>query len=465
MSLPGGIRVKLTLALAAIVGGALLSAYLIVVPSLERSLVDAKLEQLHANADTIASALAGSGALSSPAQIELSVRGYSEAFGARVVVLRVDGPSALTVVSDSAESTTGAMAEDPVALEAARTGRSVRARVGRGEDEYGEAAVQLLPTNGIVLVSASLADQLATVRLVERRMLYAMAAAMGIAVALGFLAATIHARRIRRLQRAANRIAERHFDEPIVDKGDDELGELASAFDRMRVEVAQLDSARKEFVANASHELRTPLFSLSGFLELLEDEELDEETRRSFLATTRGQVERLTKLATDLLDLSRMDAGRLRIDADEMELTETARLLAEELHALVEASRHTLDVVGNGEAWAHADEERVLQIGRALAGNALVHTPGGTRVLLRAERRGDRAILAVEDDGPGIPAEHLERVFQRFYRVEGAHASGSGLGLAIAREIAEHMGGSVTIESRPGRTVCTLDLPGEPQPA
>jgi two-component system OmpR family sensor kinase len=465
MSLPGGIRVKLTLALVVIVGGALLAAYVIVVPSLERSLVDAKLEQLYGNADTIASTLAGSGYLNSPAQLDAGVRGLSEAFGIRVVVLSVDDSSSLTVVSDSAESTSGAMAEDPVALEAARTGRSVRARVGRGEDEHGEVAVQLLPTNGIVLVSASLADQLATVRLVERRMLYAMAAAMGIAVALGFVAATIHARRIRRLQRAANRIAQGHFDEPIVDEGDDELGELATAFDRMRVDVAQLDSVRKEFVANASHELRTPLFSLSGFLELLEDEDLDEETRRQFLATTRGQVERLTKLATDLLDLSRMDAGRIRIETDEVELTETARLLAEELHALAEGSRHMLDVAGNGEAWARADEERVLQIGRALAGNALIHTPGGTRVLLRAERRGDRAFLAIEDDGPGIPAEHLDRVFQRFYRVEGAHASGSGLGLAIARELAERMGGTVTIESRPGRTVCTLDLPAEPQPA
>ena len=86
--------------------------------------------------------------------------------------------------------------------------------------------------------------------------------------------------------------------------------------------------------------------------------------------------------------------------------------------------------------------------------------------MLRAERRDDRAVLAVEDDGPGIPAEHLERVFDRFYRVEGAHASGSGLGLAIARELAERMGGTVTIESRPGAgRVCTLDAPRPtPQP-
>jgi len=467
MRLSSGIRVKLTLALVGIVGGALLAAYTIVVPSLERNLVDAKLEQLEANANTVTRGLAGSDVLSSPIRLDSAVRQLADTLGVRVVVFQVlSSPLTLAPVSDSAESTSAEIVRDPVARETARTGRTVRARVTRREEEYGEAAVQLLPTNGIVptnaivLVSASLADQLATVRFVERRMLYATFAGLGIALLLGFVAATMHARRIRRLQRAADRIAQGHFDEPIVDRGDDELGQLATAFDRMRVQVAQLDSARKEFVANASHELRTPLFSLSGFLELLADEDLDEETRREFLTTTRGQVERLTKLATDLLDLSRMDVGSLRIESEEVELTDTARLLAEELHALAEASGHSLEVVGDGEAWAQADEERVLQVGRALAGNALVHTPRGSHVLLRAERRGSRASLSVEDDGPGIPAAHLDRVFQRFYRVEGAHASGSGLGLAIARELAERMGGAVTIESRPGRTVCRLELPG-----
>ena len=92
----------------------------------------------------------------------------------------------------------------------------------------------------------------------------------------------------------------------------------------MRIQLAELDLARKEFVANASHELRTPLFSLAGFLELLADEDLDDETRREFLATTRAQVDRLTKLATDLLDLSRMDVGRIRIEQEEVGLAEVA---------------------------------------------------------------------------------------------------------------------------------------------
>jgi hypothetical protein len=118
-----------------------------------------------------------------------------------------------------------------------------------------------------------------------------------------------------------------------------------------------------------------------------------------------------------------------------------------------------------GEAvWSVADEDRVLQAGRALVVNALVHTPPGSRVLVTARRRGARAELAVEDDGPGIPDRHRDAVFERFYRVEGGKASGSGLGLAIARELARLMGGIVRLESRPGRTVFTLDLPGGSAP-
>ena len=122
---------------------------------------------------------------------------------------------------------------------------------------------QPLFDGNVLLLSASIEDQLATVRVVKRRLLYATGVALAIAAILG-TAAAASARRIRRLERAANRIAEGAFDEPVVDLGDDELGELAAAFERMRVQLSQLDTARKEFVANASHELRTPLFSLAG---------------------------------------------------------------------------------------------------------------------------------------------------------------------------------------------------------
>ena len=189
--------------------------------------------------------------------------------------------------------------------------RQAQARDGRRRTtrSYAEAAVPVLGGHYALLVRAPV--ELGSIQLVERRVLLAAGVALLIALLLGYGGARMFARRIRRLERAADRIADGRFDEPVVDTGGDELGELAAAFERMRVRLAHLDDARREFVANASHELRTPLFSLGGFLELLDDEELDEPTRREFLGSMREQVDRLTKLASDLLDLTRLDAGRL----------------------------------------------------------------------------------------------------------------------------------------------------------
>jgi signal transduction histidine kinase len=461
VSLPGGIRTTLAVALLLIVGGALGGAYLMVVPSLERRLVDERIDELERDARSTAYAYLASD-LTRPLAADRFVDDAALLANARVVVFQVFGPEPLSLrtLADSAAGA-GALGKDPVALEAARTTRVQRGRVARLGRPFGEVAVPLFPGN-VLLLSSSIEDQLATVRVVKRRLLYATGVALAIAAILGSAAATLHARRIRRLERAANRIAKGKFDEPVADLGDDELGELAAAFERMRVQLSQLDMARKEFVANASHELRTPLFSLAGFLELMADEDLDEETRAGFLATTREQVERLTKLASDLLDLSRMDAGRLRVEREEVLLADTARVLLDELTPLAESTSHRLLLEADPDAWAMADEERVLQIGRALVGNALTHTQAGTEIAIRAGRVDGRAELVVSDDGPGIPAEHAERVFDRFYRIEGPHASGSGLGLAIARELAERMNGTVELLCTPGRTTFTLSLPGAP---
>ena len=457
MNVPGGIRVKLALALVAIVGGALAAAYLIVVPTLRSSLVDAKLDQLQIDASEQAMPNFFSNYLFWQEWAE----NYSYNLDARIVVYSVlsTSPPTLKVDADSRSDLSRDVQNDEVAERALETGEVTRGTVERGGTLVGEVAFPISETGPVVLFAAPLSDQTASVALVKRRLFVAAAVAMGVALALGLAAAAMHARRIRRLERAAERIAGGRFDEPVVDPRDDELGELARTFERMRVQVAQLDSARKEFIANASHELRTPLFSLGGFLELMDDEDLDEATRQEFLTTMREQVERLTKLATDLLDLSRMDAGRLRVDHELVDLGETARIVGDELRALAERSGHRLEVEADEDVGAVGDEERILQVGRSLAVNALSHTPPGTRVVVRAAERGDRAVLEVEDDGPGIQAEHAARVFERFYRVEGGLASGSGLGLAIARELAELMGGTVRMQTRPGRTVFLLELP------
>ena len=459
LRLPGGIRTSLTVALLLIVGGALGAAYLMVVPSLERRLVEDRLDELQRDGIEVAATYAGQD-FSQPLSVDQFVATASILYNARTVVYQVFGPSPLSLrpLADSASSGRP-VTDDMVAVETARTTQIARGRVQRGGRPYGEVAVPLLPSGNVLLLSASIEDQLATVRVVKRRLLYATGVALLIAAVLGSAAAAVHAQRIRRLERAANRIAEGKFDQPVVDHGEDELGELAAAFERMRVQLAQLDTARKEFVANASHELRTPLFSLGGFLYLMSDEDLDEETRAGFLVTTREQVDRLTRLSADLLDLSRIDAGRLHVEQEEVVLADVARALVDELQAIAEGSGHALALDTAPDAWALADEERVLQIGRALVANAIAHTPPGTHVVVRTERPDGRAVLQVRNDGPGIPDEHAERIFDRFYRVEGPQASGSGLGLAIARELAEHMGGTVELSWVDGWTTFTLTLP------
>ena len=264
---------------------------------------------------------------------------------------------------------------------------------------------------------------------------------------------------IRRLQDAARKVADGNFETPIPISSAGQLGQLARTFNEMQRRLAELDSARKQFIANASHELRTPIFSLGGFVELLEEEDPSPEERAEFVRTMRQQIDRLTKLTADLLDLSQLDAGavamteqqrrprlaRTRSGARVRSAGRPARLAARAAHA------RTLPVI------ASADPDRVRQVIRILLDNALTHTPEGTKVTVTTYSANRRAELTVSDDGPGIPRRVQSRIFERFYTADSA--GGSGLGLAIARELAQRMEGRVAIASSKRFTAFTLDLP------
>ena len=451
-----GIRLRLALALVLVVAGALGVVYLIVVPSLEAELVNAKLDQLREDANTAAGGFA-----TNAERAQEYAEFTSSVVQARVVIYTVIADT-LLIQADSNTTSSLDVARDPVAMRAAVAGKPQRGTLERDGRRFAEVALVEDQTGSVVLLSGSLSDPLSSLRFVERQLLVAGLIGLLFAAVVGYVLASMHARRIARLERAAERIADGRLDEPVVDTGHDELGELAAAFERMRVRLQNLDRARGEFIANASHELRTPLFSLGGFLELMADEDLDETTRREFLETMREQVDRLAKLATDLLDLSRLDAGRMRVEHEPVDLADVAHAVAEEFRVLAEQRGHPVDVEVEGRPIARADELRMLQVCRALLDNALVHTPPGTRVTLRAYADREHAYLEVADEGPGVPPVHAPHVFDRFYRAEGGVASGSGLGLAIARELAAMMDGEVVLESEPGRTVVRVVLGAAP---
>ena len=239
----------------------------------------------------------------------------------------------------------------------------------------------------------------------------------------------------------------------------------------MQHRLARLDTARKEFIANASHELRTPIFSLGGFVELLQDEELDEETRAEFLTTMREQVDRLQKLTTDLLDLSRLDAGSIDLELEPVPLRTLANQVAGEFAAAAarkgaeievadreSAARHRggLRPGARGPDRARADRQRARAHARRDA-----HHDRGARPRRPGRRRRTPPSCSSATTAPGIRRRDLAHVFERFHTSDSA--SGSGLGLAIARELAQRMNGRLEVDSRPGTTVFTLTLPLAPR--
>jgi signal transduction histidine kinase len=439
--------------------------YAYVVPQLRSSLTTERLERLE-QMGTEESGRLGDALRRGASEVQLRrlVRGVAGRTDARVTLLGVSagpGGSQPTLVLGDSELGRNAIPPDSpaavAAVESARVGSDVEFLDG---ERTGEAAVPLLAggrARWVAVLSAPLEDVDAEVALVRRRLLIAAAIALAGALAAGWVAARAHTTRLRRLEAAAENVAEGDFSTPIPDQGADEVGQLASTLDEMRQRLVRLDQARKEFIANASHELRTPIFSLGGFVELLDEDEPDPAAREEFVRTMREQVARLTKLTADLLDLSKLDADVLQVNAERVDLGELAGRVVKEFGPAAERHGSPIEVNGDPAAMALADPDRVAQIMRILVNNALTHTPQGTSISVEAQHRDGAAKLVVSDDGPGIDPHVRARVFDRFYT--GDRVSGSGLGLAIARELALLMDGELGLVLHQGRTEFILRLP------
>jgi signal transduction histidine kinase len=459
------VRNRLALLIFVITAGAVGFIYLYVVPQLRSSLTAEKLQRLEQvggeQSPRLAQAMTSG---TSPARLRALVRDIDQRTGSRVTVLGVregdSGPEPAFVVADSELERTAVTAAYPAAAAAAAAGPVASAVERIGTERFGETAIALSvdgEPRWVAVFSTSLADVEDNVALIRRQILIAGTIALLAALGAGWLVARAHSHRLRRLEAAAEKVADGDFSSPIPVDSSDEVGQLAMTFNEMQKRLERLDSARKEFIANASHELRTPIFSLSGFVELLEEDDPDPESRAEFVRTMREQVDRLAKLTVDLLDLSKLDADAIEIRAERVRLADVARRVVAEFGPVAERHRSPIVISGGAEAAAAADPERVAQIMRILIDNALTHTPEGTAIKVGTQTDNGSASLVVADDGPGIEARKRERVFERFYT--GDDVSGSGLGLAIARELALRMDGSLSLRTRRGRTEFELTLP------
>jgi signal transduction histidine kinase len=451
---------KLALVFFAVIAVAFAAIFFIVVPQLQSNLEQQRVTELRRVVPAFTSQLLGVLSSNATAQeTEDAVRAVADTSDSQLTVL-AQPPNFWNLYSS--RQTPQIDASRSLAALAYRTKRIQASVETVNGHRTAQAAVPLRkpghPIKYVVIYTRDLGDVQDAVTLIRTRVLIAGAIALLIALVGGYMVARAMARRVRRLESAAKQVAAGNFIEPLPVDSEDELGQLTRTFNEMQVQLARVDSARREFIANASHELRTPIFSLGGFVELLLDEDLDEETRTEFLGLMREQVERLQKLAVSLLDLSRIDAGSLELQPEDVDLAELAREVAGEFTPVVGRHHTRLDLrLPERDVEAICDRERVVQIMRILLDNALRHTPEGTRVTVSADRINGTAELTVSDTGPGVPAPAADRVFERFFT--GDAARGSGLGLAIARELADRMSGRIELRSGRGETSFTLELP------
>jgi signal transduction histidine kinase len=459
------LRNKLALVFFGITLIAIAALYLYVAPGLQTRLINEKLGQLSSAARTYSGPVVATVGSSVP---ERRVRDLINTAAARssnrvtlmsVAIAVAPGGPQLSKQADSA-GPSGEQLAFPVAYSAVARGRLSQGTESARSGAVAEAAYPVFYQGRIVRViiySQPVADVVRSVTIVRHEILVAGGIALLLALIGGGLVARALSERVKRLERAAEQVAAGDFERPIRVDSKDELGQLAAAFNAMQRQLSQLESARKKFIATASHELRTPIFSLGGFLELLEDDELDLETRRRFLEQVRAQVDRLRKLSVDLLDLSRLEAGSLELRPEQVDLGELTRAVSGEFEPTLAQHDAHLELRLARRIEALCDPVRVAQIMRILIDNALTHTPPGTRIVVTAGQDDGHVRLAVRDDGEGIEHDAVARIFEPFFTADDKQ--GSGLGLAIASELAERMQGRLSVDSGPAETVFTLEIP------
>jgi signal transduction histidine kinase len=278
-------------------------------------------------------------------------------------------------------------------------------------------------------------------------LLVAALAGFVLAAVAAFLLARRIAAPVRRVAAAAGSLARGTHPEPVPVEGATELRTLATAFNDLAAQLARAREAERNFLLSVSHELKTPLTAIRGYAEAIEDGAIDPHEAAATVAVEAARLERLVR---DLLDLARMNRTDFSVHLAETDLTDIADDAVRRYQQQADAFGVELAVVSDGPAPAIADADRVLQVISNLVENALRLTPAGGEVRV-ATKPGE---VRVEDTGPGLEDADRERAFERFYlheRYGRERPVGTGLGLAIVKELTAAMGGTVSVDSVPGR--------------
>jgi signal transduction histidine kinase len=297
----------------------------------------------------------------------------------------------------------------------------------------------------------------------NRALWLASGGAVLVALIVGVLLARSLTSPVRALTQAARRMTAGELEQRVRVSSDDEIGQLAQAFNQMSNQLAEKDRLRQQMTADIAHELRTPLTVIAGYAESMKEGVLPPTEDR--LALIHHEIEYLQRLVEDLRTLSRADAGELTLNRQLVSPTELLKQVAATYGHQAEQKQIKLKLeIEPGLSNIFVDETRLMQVLGNLVSNAIRHTPEGEQIILSGHSNiNEWVTLKVADTGPGIATEDLPHVFERFYRADDSRTEadgGSGLGLAIAKAIVEAHGGKIEVESKTGDgTHFTVRLP------
>lgn len=274
------------------------------------------------------------------------------------------------------------------------------------------------------------------------------------------------------LLQSIRRVQDGDYEHRVEVKGKDEFAVLANEFNALTDRLQQTEQIRRQFVSDASHELRTPLAAMRLLSDSILQNDMDQDTIREFVQDISGEADRLTRMTSKLLNLTALDSRQFTpTETEPVNLGECCKKAVRMLGPYAKEMGAEIEQSSEDNCYVMAREDDIFQLVLNLAENGVKYSQEGGQVRLIAYSQGSTAILIVEDNGVGIPENELERIFQRFYRVDKARsreAGGTGLGLAIVRETAEKFGGTVTAANRPqGGARFTVQFPryqweGEP---
>jgi len=334
---------------------------------------------------------------------------------------------------------------------------------GRGLGLGGTTA-QDGPANAIAQLSVSLADVDATLADLRSTLLLVAIAALVVAIAVVIFVTSVGLRPLARVAAVADRVAGGDLTARTgLPSGEDEIGRLGRAVDRMVGRLEASFAAQRQFAADASHELRSPLTVLGGYVDVLAaGAHGAPDAAARILGSMRREIDRLSRLAADLLLLTQLEAGGGRLDPERLDVGDLLTDLAEAARVIGPDRVVRVDLAG--PLPVIADRDRLTQALLNLVDNAVRHAPPGGLVRLSGRREGASAQVEVRNAGARIPVEHLPHLFDRFYRSDRSKEPGrhAGLGLAIVKAIVEASGGTVSVTSDASDTTFVVRLPLDP---